>query len=70
MKVVGKAICLFLIAVFAISAAPPRSEAASAAEIDEMTVEECANDLAPWPVLCLESSTLKETPIAMCDRGF
>jgi hypothetical protein len=35
-----------------------------------MTVEECANDLAPWPVLCLESSTLKDTPIAMCDRGF
>jgi lipid-binding SYLF domain-containing protein len=34
MKVFGKAICLFLIAVFAISAAPPRSEAASAAEID------------------------------------
>ena len=34
MKVVGKAICLFLIAVVAISAAPPRSEAASTAEID------------------------------------
>jgi lipid-binding SYLF domain-containing protein len=34
MKVVGKAICLFLIAVFAISAAPPRSEAGSTAEID------------------------------------
>jgi hypothetical protein len=33
MKVLGKGICLFLIAVFAISAAPPRSEAASTAEI-------------------------------------
>jgi hypothetical protein len=35
-----------------------------------MTVEECANDLALWPVLCLGSNTLKETPVAMCDRGF
>src|SRR6266508_2427808 len=34
MTLVGKAICLLLIAVVAISAAPPRSEAASAAEID------------------------------------
>jgi lipid-binding SYLF domain-containing protein len=34
MKVVGKAICLFLIAVVAISAAPRGSKAASAAEID------------------------------------
>jgi lipid-binding SYLF domain-containing protein len=34
MKVVRRAICLILIAVIAISGAPPRSEAASAAEID------------------------------------
>jgi lipid-binding SYLF domain-containing protein len=34
MKVLGKGICLFLIAVVAISAAPPRSKAASTAEID------------------------------------
>jgi hypothetical protein len=34
MKVVRGAICLILIAIVAISAAPPRSEAASAAKID------------------------------------
>ena len=34
MKVVGKAICLFVIALVAISTPPQRSEAASAAEID------------------------------------
>jgi lipid-binding SYLF domain-containing protein len=34
MKVVPRAICLILIVIIAISAAPPRSEAASAADID------------------------------------